>query len=341
MASLETLYYSILYSKMSIDLPIDAVLRPNSWNDYVGQEKIKQNLQIIIEAAKKRAETCDHLLFYGQAGLGKTTLAYLTAKELGCNLKVTSGPALEKMGDLAAILSNLEQNDVLFIDEVHRLNKTIEEVLYPAMESRKLHLVIGKGPGARSVALDLSPFTLIAATTKVHLLSGPLRSRFGASFKLDFYEPTDIEAIVRRSAKILQMMLTSEAVTMLARAARFTPRVANRLLKRVRDYAEVHNYSKVDAEVVKKTMELLEIDDLGLEPADRRLLDVIIRKFNGGPVGINSLAAVLNDEAENIEEISEPYLMSLGFLLRTSSGRMVTPAAYQHLSLKPPQDSLV
>ncbi len=323
------------------ELPIDSLLRPSYWQDYVGQEKIKQNLQIILEAAKKRGEACDHLLFYGQAGLGKTTLAYLAAKELDCNLKVTSGPAIEKMGDLAAILSNLENNDVLFIDEVHRLNKTIEEVLYPAMESRKLHLVIGKGPGARSVAIDLPPFTLIAATTKVHLISGPLRSRFGASFKLDFYELNDIEAIIRRSAKILNMRLSPEAVTMIARAARFTPRVANRLLKRVRDYAEVHNQPQVDLAVTSKTFDLLEIDELGLEPADRRLLEIIIRKFNGGPVGINSLAAALNDEAENIEEISEPYLMSLGFLLRTSSGRMVTPAAYQHLSLPPPSSALI
>lgn len=326
---------------MSSPLPIDTILRPTSWEEYVGQEKIKQNLQIILEAAKKRGEACDHLLFYGQAGLGKTTLAYLTTKELGCNLKVTSGPALEKMGDLAAILSNLEPNDVLFIDEAHRLNKTIEEVLYPAMESRKLHLVIGKGPGARSVAIDLPPFTLIAATTKVHLISGPLRSRFGASFKLDFYELKDIEAIIRRSAAVLGMKIEPEAVTIVARASRFTPRVANRLLKRIRDYAEVHNRPRVDSEVVGKTMDLLEIDDLGLEPADRRLLDIIIRKFNGGPVGINSLAAALNDEAENIEEISEPYLMSLGFLLRTPSGRMVTPAAYQHLDLPPASDTLV
>ena len=324
-----------------MELPVDTILRPESWDDYVGQDKLKQNLKIILEAAKKRGEACDHLLFYGQAGLGKTTLAFLTAKELGCQLKVTSGPALEKMGDLAAILSNLESGDILFIDEVHRLNKTIEEVLYPAMESRKLHLVIGKGPGARALTIDLPPFTIIAATTKAHLLSGPLRSRFGATFKLDYYTLEDIAAISRRSAKILGTKMAPQAITLVAKASRFTPRVANRLLKRVRDYAEVHNFMTVDEVVAKKALELMEVDELGLEPPDRRLLEVIIKKFNGGPVGINSLAAALNDEAANIEEISEPYLMAVGFLLRTSSGRMVTTAAYRHLSLPPPTDTLI
>lgn len=322
-------------------LTIDSALRPTNWNDYIGQEKIKKNLSIILTAAKKRGEACDHLLFYGQAGLGKTTLAYLVSKELSFNLKVTSGPALEKMGDLAAVLSNLEANDVLFIDEAHRLNKSIEEVLYPAMESRKLHLVIGKGPTARTVTLDLPPFTIIAATTRIHLLSGPLRSRFGASFKLDFYDQQDIEAIIKRSARVLKVKATAEAIEAIAKAARFTPRVANRLLKRVRDYMEVHGFKEVNGEVAQKTLELLGVDDLGLEPLDRHFLEVIIKKFNGGPVGINSLAAALNDDVENIEEVVEPYLLTISFLRRTASGRVATPAAYKHLGLKSPQDSLI
>lgn len=322
-------------------LTIDSALRPKTWEEYVGQGKIKQNLRIILDAAKKRAESCDHLLFYGQAGLGKTTLAHLVAKELGVNCKVTSGPALEKMGDLAAILSNLEKNEVLFIDEAHRLNKMIEEVLYPAMESRKLHLIIGKGPGARTLTLDLPPFTLIAATTRVNLLSGPLRSRFGVILKLDYYEQKDIEEIIRRSADVLHLKIAPEAIQMVAQASRFTPRVANRLLKRVRDYTEVHNHILIGPEEVKKTFQLLEIDSMGLEPADRRLLEIIIKKFNGGPVGINTLAAALNDDQGSIEDIYEPYLMSIGFLLRTSAGRITTPAAYKHLGLNPPQESLI
>ncbi len=322
-------------------LTVDSALRPKAWDEYVGQDKIKQNLRIILDAAKKREEACDHLLFYGQAGLGKTTLAHLVAKELGVNCKTTSGPAIEKMGDLAAILSNLEKNEVLFIDEAHRLNKMIEEVLYPAMESRKLHLVIGKGPGARTLTLDLPPFTLIAATTRVNLLSGPLRSRFGAILKLDYYEQPDIEQIIKRSSQILKLNIGSEAIKLIAQAARFTPRVANRLLKRVRDYVEVHDNPVVTIEAVQKTFQLLEIDNLGLEPSDRRLIEIIIKKFNGGPVGLNTLAAALNDDSGSIEDIYEPYLMSIGFLLRTSTGRIVTPAAYKHLGFNPPQETLV
>lgn len=322
----------------SEDITIDSLLRPASWSDYVGQEKVKNNLKIILEAAKKRQEASDHLLFYGQAGLGKTTLAYLVAKELGANVKITSGPALEKMGDLAAVLTNLERGDVLFIDEAHRLNKSIEEVLYPAMESRKLHLMVGKGPAARMLSLDLPPFTLVAATTRPNLLSGPLRSRFGASFKLDYYELPDIEAIIKRSADLLKLKTNPGAVKIIANASRFTPRVANRLLKRVRDYAEVNSAKIVDEEVAGKTLEMLEIDNLGLEPHDRRLLEVIIKKFNGGPVGANTLAAALNDERGNIEEIYEPYLMRLGLLSRTPSGRVVTEEAYKHLGIKNPSD---
>lgn len=315
------------------ELTIDAMLRPERWEEYVGQDKVKRHLRIILDAAKKRNEVADHLLFYGQAGLGKTTLAHLVAKELGTNLRITSGPALEKMSDLAAVLTNLERNDVLFIDEVHRLNRTIEEVLYPAMESRKLHLTVGKGPGARVLSLDLPPFTLIAATTRANLLSGPLRSRFGASFKLDYYEVPDIEAIVRRSATLLALTIEPEAITRIAKASRATPRVANRLLKRVRDYVEVHEVPKVTEAVTQKTLELLEIDELGLEPYDRQLLTAIIEKFHGGPVGLQSLAAVLNEDKGIIEDVYEPFLLSMGLLARTPGGRMATQAAYEHLGL--------
>lgn len=317
---------------------VDLALRPTVWADYVGQEKTKKNLKVILDASKKRGESSDHLLFYGQAGLGKTTLAYLVAKEMNANLKVTSGPALEKTGDLAAILTNLEKGDVLFIDEAHRLNRMIEEVLYPALESRKLHLIIGKGPGARTLSIDLPPFTLVAATTRANLLSGPLRSRFGATFKLDYYEPLDIEAIVRRSAKLLKLNIDDQAISVIAAAARFTPRTANRLLRRVRDYAEVNNLKLVDETAAKNTLEMLEIDNLGLEPTDRQLLSIIIEKFHGGPVGIQTLAAALSDDQGIIEDVYEPYLMKVGFLNRTTAGRMVTPAAYRHLGLKMPGD---
>lgn len=322
-------------------LTTDSALRPSGWDDYVGQEKLKQNLKIILEAAKRRDESADHLLFYGQAGLGKTTLAHIVARELGAGFKITSGPALEKMGDLAAVLSNLEHRDVLFIDEAHRINKNIEEVLYPAMESRKLHLVIGKGPGARTVSLDLPAFTVIAATTRIHLLSSPLRSRFGASFKLDYYDISDIESIVRRSAGILHMNVTDGAVSRIARAARFTPRAANRLLRRVRDYAEVSDRPLVDDAVVMETFSLLEMDPSGLDSLDRRFLTLICTKFGGGPVGINSIAAAMNDDPENIEEVVEPYLMMVGLVHRTPAGRVVTADGYRHLGIPIPEGRLI
>lgn len=327
-------------TKNDEDVYIDLTLRPTCWADYIGQEKIKRNLKIILDAAKKRGEMSDHLLFYGQAGLGKTTLAHLVAKEMNANLKTTSGPALEKMGDLAAILSNLESGDILFIDEAHRLNRMIEEVLYPALESRKLHLIIGKGPGARTLCLDLPPFTLVAATTRANLLSGPLRSRFGASFKLDYYAVKDIENIIRRSAEILEMDMDEEAINIIAEAARFTPRTANRLLKRARDFAEVNELKKINAEAAQKTLGMLEIDNLGLEPTDRQLLTAIIEKFHGGPVGIQTLAAALNDDRGVIEDVYEPYLMSIGLLLRTPAGRIVTPEGYRHLGYKEPEAGL-
>ncbi len=318
------------------DNGFDQALRPTAWDDYVGQDKIKKNLKIIIEAAKKRSEAMDHLLFAGPAGLGKTTLACLVAKELGSPVRVTSGPALEKAGDLAAILTNLEPGEVLFIDEAHRMNRLIEEVLYPAMESRTLHLVVGKGPSARSLNIDLPPFTLVAATTRENLLSGPLRSRFGGTFRLDYYELEDIKKILSRSARILKVETTGEAVDILARASRATPRVANRLLKRARDYAEVRGTSTIDESAARKTLDLLEIDELGLEPHDRKLLDIIIKKFNGGPVGANTLAAALSEERGVIEDIYEPYLMKIGFLQRTPAGRTALAAAYEHLGIRQP-----
>ena len=315
------------------DSGLELTLRPTDWEDYVGQEKVKTNLRLIIEAAKQRKESCDHLLFYGQAGLGKTTLAYLVGKEMKTNVRSTSGPALEKAGDVAAILTNLEPHEILFIDEAHRINKLIEEILYPALESRKLHLIIGKGPSARTISLGLPPFTVIAATTKADLLSSPLRSRFGATFRLDYYKIEDIEKIIERSAKLLNVQIAKEAVKKLARAARFTPRTANRLLKRSRDYAQVYKKKIIDEEAVQTTLEMLEIDPLGLELTDRQLLEIIIKKFNGGPVGLKALSATLNEEMGTIEEIYEPFLMKLGLLHRTSLGRIATPAAYEHLNI--------
>ncbi len=322
------------------DANIDLTLRPTAWDEYVGQEKIKDNLKVILEAAKKRKESADHLLFSGPAGLGKTTLAYLVAHELGGMIKTTSGPALEKVGDLAAVLTNLGPGEILFIDEAHRINPMIEEVLYPAMEARKLHLVVGKGPSARTLTLDLQPFTLIAATTRENLLSNPLRSRFGATFRLGYYSIDDIKKILERSARILGVTASDDAVDVLARASRGTPRVANRLLRRARDFAEVHGKAGVpgaapviDAEAARHTLDMLEIDELGLEPQDRRLLVTIIEKFKGGPVGVNTLAAALSEERGVIEDIYEPYLMTLGFLQRSPSGRIVLPAAYRHLKI--------
>jgi Holliday junction DNA helicase RuvB len=316
------------------DQTIDTLLRPERWEDYIGQENIKKNLRIIIDAASSRGEAVDHLLFYGQAGLGKTTLARLIAKELRSDMKITSGPAIEKAGDLAAILSNLEPGDILFIDEAHRLNRMVEEILYPAMESRKLHIIIGKGAGAKTVSLDIPPFTLIAATTRVDLLSEPLRSRFGATFRLDYYQKSDIEAIIKRSASILGIEIAPEATSILAGASRFTPRVANRLLKRARDYMEVHQKRIISQEIALKTLEMLEIDHLGLETHDRLLLSIIIDKFGGGPVGVNTLAACLNEDKGVIENVYEPYLLKLGLIRRTASGRLAEPLAYSHLGRK-------
>ena len=310
---------------------IEIALRPKNWDDYVGQEKTKENLKLIIKAAKQRKEPCDHLLFHGQAGLGKTTLAYIISREMNAKIRTTSGPALEKTGDMAAILTNIEPYEILFIDEVHRMNRAVEEVLYPALESRKLHLVVGKGPSAKTLSIDLPPFVVIAATTKTSLLSSPFRSRFGATFKLDYYTQKDIEKIIKRSAGILETSITNEAIKWLASASRFTPRTANRLLKRCRDWAQVHHNKKIDKDAVLKTLEMMEIDKIGLEETDRQLLKIIIDNFNGGPVGIQSLAAALNEERGTIEDVYEPFLMQIGFLKRTPNGRVATREAYKHL----------
>jgi Holliday junction DNA helicase RuvB len=315
------------------ELNIEMLLRPAAWKDYVGQEKVKANLKLIIDAAKGRNETCDHILFYGQAGLGKTTLAYIVGKEMNMNVRSTSGPALEKAGDIAAVLSNLEPNEILFIDEIHRINKLVEEILYPALESRKLHIIVGKGPSAKTFSLDLPPFTVIGATTRINPLSAPLRSRFGATFRLDYYQPEDIEKIIERSARILGVKITKEAAKKLAWASRFTPRTANRLLKRTRDYAQVYKKVEIDEEAVRKTLEMLDIDEMGLEETDRELLRIIIKKFNGGPVGLKTLSAALNEEMETIEGVYEPFLMKLGLLHRSPLGRIATPLAYEHLKI--------
>ena len=319
------------------DQILDKTLRPNQLGEYFGQEKVKKNLRVLLEAAKKREEAVEHILLYGGSGLGKTTLAHIIARELNKNIKITSGPAIEKVGDLASILTNLEKGDVLFVDECHRLNKLIEEYLYPAMEDFSLNIIIGKGPSARSIQLDIPPFTLIAATTRISLLSSPLRNRFGATYHLDFYEEKDIEDILNRSAKILNIEADNEGLKEIAKRARRTPRVANRLLKRVRDYAQVHGQGKIDKGITEQALEMMEIDELGLEPIDRLIVRTIIEKFDGGPVGIETIAAATSEERDTISDIYEPYLMQVGFLARTPQGRVVTPAAYKHLKLKPPK----
>lgn len=315
---------------------LDQTLRPNSWDEYIGQKNIKDNLQILLTAAKQRNHPPEHVLFYGPPGLGKTTLAHLIAKETGSQLKVTSGPAIEKVGDLASILTNLSSGDMLFIDEIHRLNKNIEEILYPAMESGSLDIIIGKGPSARTIQLDLPPFTLLAATTKVAGLSSPLRSRFsGGVFKLEFYTDEEIMTIVKRSAKILGIEIEDEAAEEIAKRSRFTPRTANYFLKRCRDMAQIKN-DCLSANIVKMTLELLGIDEVGLSAHDRLLLTTMIDKFNGGPVGLNTLGAALSEEQATIEDVYEPYLLQLGFIERTPRGRMVTDSAHKHLNKKGP-----
>lgn len=318
------------------DKTLDLTLRPKVLKEFIGQEKIRENLNIFMSAAKKRQEPLEHVLLHGPPGIGKTTLAHIIGNEMGVSVRVTSGPAIEKAGDLGAILTNLEDGDVLFIDEIHRLNRVIEEVLYPAMEEYVLDIVVGKGPSARTLRLDLPKFTLVGATTRVHLLSSPLRDRFGAMYRLDFYNNEDIEKIIKRSAKILKVDIDKDSLVEIAKRSRKTPRIANRLLKRVRDYAEVKSDGKASALLTHDALRQLDIDEYGLDDTDRKILNLIIDKFNGGPVGLNTIAAAISEDQSTLEEVYEPYLMQLGFLARTSRGRVVTESGYRHTGKTPP-----
>ena len=338
MSSNQSLEPNSKESILKADIFLDKSLRPSAWEEYVGQKNIKDNLKILLAAARGRNHPPEHLLFYGPPGLGKTTLAYLIAKELGAQIKATSGPAIEKVGDLASILTNLEPGDVLFIDEIHRLNKMIEEVLYPAMEAGSLNIIIGKGPGARVIQLELPPFTLVAATTRVALLSSPLRSRFsGGTHRLEFYTKDEIGEIIRRSAKILDIAIEPAAIAAIAERSRFTPRTANHLLKRARDYAEVGNLP-LSLDTVSKALELLGIDASGLSAPDRAVLEALADKFGGGPVGLSTIATALAEEEATIEEVYEPYLIQCGLVERTPRGRRLTDKAYEYLGRPMPTD---
>jgi len=309
-------------------------LRPKALSEYIGQNKVKNNMKIFIEAAKKREEPLDHVLLYGPPGLGKTTLANIISNEMNSNIRITSGPAIEKPGDLAALLTNLAPNDVLFIDEIHRLNKSVEEILYPALEDYTLDIIIGKGPSARSIRLDLPKFTLIGATTKAGSLTTPLRDRFGIVHRLELYTEKDLEEIVRRSAGILEIKIDDKGAKEIARRSRGTPRIANRVLKRVRDYAQVLGNGEITLGITKTALNELEIDELGLDEIDRKILETIILKYNGGPVGVETIAATIGEETETIEDVYEPYLMQIGFLSRTPRGRCATVNAYTHLGIE-------
>lgn len=310
---------------------LDHALRPSKWDEYIGQEIIKENVRILLTAASERNHQPEHVLFYGPPGLGKTTLAHLIARETGKQMKTTSGPAIEKVGDLASILTNLSPGDIIFIDEIHRLNKMVEEILYPAMESGVLDIIIGKGPSARTIQLELPPFTLLAATTRIALLSAPLRSRFGGgTFRLEYYSEKEVSSIIKRSAALLGVSIEDEAISEIAQRSRFTPRIANHYLKRCRDYAQVHKI-ELDKQTVIKALSLLGIDELGLSDQDRKTLEVLIDKFHGGPVGVKTIAAATGEEEATIEEVIEPYLMRLGLLERSPRGRMATEKAYTHL----------
>ena len=314
---------------------LELTLRPKDFASYVGQERLKKNLKLAIAAAKKRGEPVDHVLLYGPPGLGKTTMATVIANEMGAQIRVTSGPAIERAGDLASLLTNLQDGDILFVDEIHRLHRSVEEVLYAAMEDFKLDIMLGKGPSARSLRLDLPKFTIIGATTRTGALAAPLRDRFGLMHRLEFYTPEEIAKIIKRSAKILNVPINKEAAQLLAARARLTPRIANRLLKRVRDYADINGDGIIDQDLASKALALLEIDTLGLDPADRQLLNVIIEHHSGGPVGVETLAALTAEERTTIEDFYEPYLMQIGLLERTPRGRKVTAKAWEHLGKKP------
>ncbi|MDR3570549.1 MAG: Holliday junction branch migration DNA helicase RuvB [Syntrophobacteraceae bacterium] len=315
------------------DLPIEGSLRPRSLAEYIGQEKVKENLHVFIAAAKKRSEPLDHVLFHGFPGLGKTSLAAVISNEMGVSLRSTSGPVIERQGDLAAILTNLERGDVLFIDEIHRLNHVVEEILYPAMEDFKLDIIIGQGPSARTVKLDLPPFTLIGATTRAGLLSPPLRDRFGVSLRLEFYSPLELKSIILRSAKILGTAVEEEGAFEIARRSRGTPRIANRLLRRVRDFAEVRANGIISFEVADAALKMLDVDQKGFDAMDRKILSTIIEKFDGGPVGIETLAASVSEEKDTIEDVYEPFLIQEGFINKTPRGRLATRLAYEHLGI--------
>ncbi len=320
------------------DKKIFATLRPQTFDEYVGQEKIKKNLDILIGAAKKRQEPIEHILLYGPAGLGKTTLSNIIAKEMGVGLKTTSGPAIERVGDLGSILTNLQDGDVLFIDEIHRLNKLVEEILYPAMEDYKLDIIVGKGPSARTLQLDLPKFTLIGATTRLGSISNPLRNRFGAVYKLNFYNDDEMQSIIRRSGKLLNIDINDGGCRKISCCSRQTPRVANRILKRVRDFAQIEGTDIIDEEISRRALQMLEVDELGLEPADREIIRIIIENFNGGPVGVQTIAAATSEEVQTIEDVYEPFLIQSGLLARTPRGRVVTKKGYEHLGYEFPEE---
>lgn len=318
------------------DRLIDSTLRPQKLDEYIGQETAKENLKIFISAAQARKESLEHVLIFGPPGLGKTTLAHIIANEMGSDIKVTSGPAIERTGDLAAILTNLSDGDILFIDEIHRMHKSIEEVLYPAMEDYALDIIIGKGPSARTLRLDLPKFTIIGATTKVSGLSSPLRDRFGNIFRLNFYSPEEISQIIKRASRILNTDIDNDSLQEISRRARQTPRIANRLFKRVRDFAQVKKDGKIDNEIAREALDLLEVDSVGLDNIDRQFLVALIEKFSGGPTGLNTLASSLSEEMDTIEDVIEPFLLQIGFINRTSRGRVATELAYKHLGIEPP-----
>ncbi len=316
------------------DFSDEKTLRPKLLSDYIGQEKVKEKLKILIDAAKQRKEAPEHILFYGPPGLGKTTLAHIIANEMGVNIKVTAGPVIEKAGDLAAIITNLEENDILFIDEIHRLNRAVEEIMYPALEDYALDIVIGKGPSAKTFRINLPKFTLIGATTRAGLIAAPLRDRFGATYRVDFYETQELALILKRSASILGVKAESDGIEEIAKRSRGTPRIANRLLKRVRDYAQVKGNGDIDRKTAVQALTMLEVDELGLDAMDKKIMTAIMEKFRGGPVGIDTIAAAVSEEPDTVEDVYEPYLMQVGFIQRTPSGRKATEKAYEYFKIK-------